>query len=188
MTAPASARRDGADATTGRRLLERAVLAVGARPVARLAFLRWPLARTLLERAAWYVSDRIRIGDHRLPHTAVPLLHVLVRDAFDAYMRTSVDHPDGGQAALLAGFFKSLPYLVEVEVEGRDGRIWDPLAGQPLGEFLRLHGPASVRYDRIDQRHGLVHPKTFRTQMAWFLARPEELAELHPLLPAIVDP
>lgn len=188
MIAPASAPRPGADARNGRQLLERAVLAVGARPVARQAFLRWPLARTLLERAAWYVSDRVRIGDHRLPGTGAPLLHVLVRDGFDAYMRACVDTPDRGLEALLAGFFKSLPCLVEVEVAGGDGRLWDPLSGQPLGDFLALHGPATFRYDRVDQRHGLVHPKTFRTQMAWFLARPEELARLHPLLPAIVDP
>ncbi len=188
MTASSPVPRHRGGALSGRQLLERAVLAVGARPVARQAFLRWPLARALLERAAWYVSDRVRIGDHRRPQDAAPLLHLLVRDAFDGYMRAASSDPDRGLSALLAGFFKALPCLVEVEVRGADGRLWDPLAGQPLGEFLGLHAPVTMRYDRVDERHGLVHPKTFRTQMAWFLARPEELAQLHPLLPAIVDP
>lgn len=188
MIASTPVSRSGVGTLTGRHLLERAVLAVGARPVARQAFLRWPLARALLERAAWYISDRVRIGDHRMPQATAPLLHLMVRDAFDAYMRAVARDPDSGLSALLAGFFKAMPCLVEVEVRAGDGRIWDPLAGQPLGDFLGLHGPVTVRYDRIDERHGLVHPKTFRTQMAWFLARPEELVQLHPLLPAIVDP
>ena len=177
---------------TPQALLERAIVVLRARALARDAFLRWPIARTCLERLAWYVTDRVLYCDPRIPAPAVPLLHVVVRDAFSAYKAAANDGAPGADddalGALLGGAFKCLPRLVEVGVRGRTGALWDPLAGGPLGEFARTQEPLSTRYGGVDERAQFVHPKVYRTQLAYHLLGPAQLQRIAHLLPAIVDP
>lgn len=122
------------------RLLGDVLRATESQRLANSVWLTWPLAKTVLSAVAWFLTDKI------VHPSGYSLLSLCVVKAFRRYeqRRAQLGTADDIRVlvAFLTGAFEALPAVIEVQV--RDGiHDWDPLQGQPLGEWLEVHPNAT---------------------------------------------
>ncbi|HOV56360.1 MAG TPA: hypothetical protein PLN91_00615 [Rhodanobacteraceae bacterium] len=161
-------------ATARREMLQRALRETSLGPRARDIFVAHPRAKEIFERLAWYLTDMP-------PHPAGrPLLHVAVANAFLTLQRaeqsSNVTREDR-LIALYAGLFRVLPSLNEVYVEGK-GNSWDPLQGEPLGDWLLANRTATVRLGAPADALAEKTPHAFRAAVATHIFDAADLADV----------
>lgn len=127
------------------RLLADVLRATESQRLANRVWLTWPLAKTVLSAIAWFLTDRI------VHPSGYSLLSLCVVKAFRRYEQRLEQLGSNEDirvlVAFLTGAFEALPALVEVQV--RDGiHDWDPLQGQPLGEWLEVH--PNAQFDLVE--------------------------------------
>lgn len=142
-------------------------------------YFQWPMTRPYLERLAWFITDDV-------PHpSGERLLDVLLNNGL-SWMAIRQDQltDAGGHDVLLAfvaGTLQALPAVGEAVVSGKalkDGSVWDPLEGEPLGVWRERHAPISISLadphgDFVDRRTTEV-----RTMLANHLLTSADLAVL----------
>lgn len=109
--------------------------------LASAVWLTWPLAKTVMTEIAWFLTDRV------LHPSGYTLLSLCVTKAFRRFERRRAELGTPADprclVAFIRGAMEALPAVIEVRIQD-GGHEWNPLSGQPLGEFLEIHPHATV--------------------------------------------
>jgi hypothetical protein len=109
----------------------------------RVMFSDLPGLRNIAQGLAWYLTDRMPLPinfDKSLLVKCLRRGHDQYKEALAGSPRERAD----AMAALIAGMFWDVAMLAEIEVQSGI-HFWDPLEGQPLGEFAQRHGKPAFR-------------------------------------------
>lgn len=167
-----------------RAALDQAMLETRVTDIASMIFLQWEPIRQIYERMAWMLTND-------LPHpSGQPLLQVILVQSIQEFGRQIAMKPDDTESAyveMLHQAFALLPSVLEVEVRGKKGEIWDPLADDPLGKWSQQHGPVTVTTGcPLPEAHEWTHPSQIRYAFLHRLQPPREAGQFMLWAPRII--
>lgn len=169
----------------GGALLNRALSKAGLGHHLRVAFAQFPQARVIAERLAWYLTDRVPLPVNfsrtLLPHCLTYAYLQLERAQRQTLDPVSIEVRN----AFVSGLYWHTPMMVEIETVSAKGALWDPFAGQPLGDWMVRHGEPGFRLIAPSDEHVAVGPRTMRAAVANATMTPEDMATLGMSLEAL---
>lgn len=138
-------------------------------------WLTWPLAKTLAMQISWFLTNRV------LHPSGYTLLSLCIVKAFKRFEERCSDLGSAQDirclVAFVRGALEALPAVIEVRV--RSGiQEWDPLSGQPLGEFLEANPRAVVEQIVPDGEAAERNPEALRLFWLSQLLAPDDMAAL----------